>query len=285
MSNVSEGGIMPSYNAAHRRSELCSQISNHRSLTITLLIKSKHDLFQAPLKLQLPCADIVESRNLTNTGTECNKWLCKIIQYRHSWTRLANRLHWSTTEFVQTWSRISTDITCHYWMGFTLWNINNTSQWLESKRFTPCRVSTWVTISKCQTGLRPKVKVKQRCWKECREQDGCISIQCAAFSHKALIRSWVMLMARSCFMSAPLSLSLSQLHFTWREALHRELPLKSTNHQPAILKCWAITYLIIVISDSFSCQSTVSVTSVVLNLICLKGCTRVFCAFLTANIL
>lgn len=118
-------------------------------------------------------------------------------------------------------------------------------------------------------GLRPKVKVKQRCWKECREQDGCNSIQCTAFSHKALIRSWVMLMARSCFMSAPLSLSLSQLHFTWREALHRELPLKSTNHQLAILKCWAITYLIKVISDSFSCQSMVSVTSVILDL--LKG--------------
>lgn len=72
-------------------------------------------------------------------------------------------------------------------------------------------------------------------------------------SHRALIRSWVMLMAWSWFVSAPHSLSPSQLwlHFTWREALHRELPLRSTNQQPTIFKRWAITYLIVVIRHSF----------------------------------
>lgn len=36
---------------------------------------------------------------------------------------------------------------------------------------------------------------------------------------------------------------------------HRALTLQSTNHQPAILKCWAVSCLIIVIRHSFSCQS------------------------------
>lgn len=39
---------------------------------------------------------------------------------------------------------------------------------------------------------------------------------------------------------------------------HRALTLQSTNHQPAILKCWAVSCLIIVIRHSFSCQSKLS---------------------------
>lgn len=41
-------------------------------------------------------------------------------------------------------------------------------------------------------------------------------------SHRALIRSWLMLMAWSWFMSAPHPLSPSELvvHFTWRETPH-----------------------------------------------------------------
>lgn len=36
---------------------------------------------------------------------------------------------------------------------------------------------------------------------------------------------------------------------------HRALTLQSTNHQPAILKCWAVSCLIIVIRHSCSSQS------------------------------
>lgn len=75
-------------------------------------------------------------------------------------------------------------------------------------------------------------------------------LECCFLSRGALIRSWLMLMARPWFMSAPRPLSRFEPleQFTWREAPQscRELPLTATNEQPTVVKREVISQLIAV---------------------------------------